>query len=54
MIYEELEDIKKELIKSCKVEHFGQEVSTHGFEESTHEDSGQRFEFENKGADTCS
>ena len=27
-------------------------VSTHGFEESTHKYSRQRFEFKNKGIDT--
>ena len=27
-------------------------VSTYGFEESTHEDNGQRFESGNKGVDT--
>ena len=46
MVYEELEDIEEELMKSCKVEHSGLEMPTYGFEESTHEDSGQRFESE--------
>ena len=41
MIYEELEDIEKELMKSCKVKIFGQVVSTHVLEVSTHEDKRQ-------------
>ena len=49
-----MEDIEEELMKSCKVEHSGQEVSTHDFEESTRKDSGQRFESKNRGVDTCS
>ena len=45
MIYEDLEDIEEKLIKSYKVEVFGQEVSTQ-------EDNGQKFEFINEGVNT--
>ena len=45
MIYEEFENIDEEFIKSCKVKVSRQEISTH-------EDSGQKFEFINEGVDT--
>ena len=40
MIYEELEDIEKELMKSCKAKLSAQKVSTHIHVVSTLEDSG--------------
>ena len=36
MIYEELEGIEEELMKSCKIEVLGQEVSTHDFKKCRH------------------